>query len=322
MLSANFFTAHFGKVVAYFCAVNSLTRNAQTASLGVAILVVANILFSTKAVIIKLMYRVGVGVFDVIALRMLFALPFYIGALWYLRRAHDYKPLTVRQLLAVGGLGVLSYYISSMLDFWGLQYVSAGIERLILYTYPTLILVFSMIFLGKKISRAQYLALAVTYAGIFLAFAAEQQLTFTGQAWLGAGLVFGCAITYALYVLLTGEYVHRIGSVRFTCYAVIGATIPALVQSVVYNRMDIFHYDARVYGYALALGVLATVIPTFLIVEGIRRVGASDAGIIGFVGPVSTILLAWMFLGESITLLQLMGTGVVLVGIALLTRRK
>jgi drug/metabolite transporter (DMT)-like permease len=283
--------------------------------LGIALLVMANIGFSSKAVIIKLMYRHSVDTISVIALRMLFALPFYVVIAVWLALRPDNVRLTRRQWLAVSGLGILSYYVSSMFDFLGLQYVTASVERLILYTYPTIVLILSAVFLRKKITRAQYIALAVAYAGLLLVFAAEINLGAQRNLWLGAGLIFFCAITYAIYTVLTGEYVHKVGSAKFTTYAVLAATVPALLQVWLYNGFDLFRYPAPVYRFSAWIAIVATVLPTFLLVEGIRMVGANTASLIGLVGPVSVIALGYFFLGEPVTLLQLIGTAVVLAGI-------
>ena len=287
--------------------------------LGVGILIVANIGFSSKAVIIKLMYRHHVDTYSVIALRMLFALPFYIViALWLNRREKNVR-LTLREWLIVSGLGILSYYISSTLDFLGLQYVTAGMERLTLYLYPTIVLILSALFFKKKITPPQYWAIGLTYLGIALAFVAEHGVGSQINAWLGTTLVFSAACTYSVYVVLTGEYVHKIGSAKFTCYAMMAATVPALIQSYLHNGMDIFQYPMPVYSLTAYMVLAATVIPTFLIVEGIRLVGANNSGIIGAVGPISMIGLASVFLGEKITALQLLGTAIVLAGVLLIT---
>lgn len=287
--------------------------------LGVGILVLANIGFSSKAVIIKLMYRYDVDTYSVIALRMFFSLPFYVAIAWWLNQREKNIKLTTREWLSVSGLGILSYYISSTLDFLGLQYVTAGMERLTLYLYPTIVLILSAVFFKKKITPPQYLAIGLTYLGILLAFVAEHGVGEQKNAWLGSALVFSAACTYSVYVVLTGEYVHKIGSAKFTCYAMIAATVPALIQSARHNGMDIFNYPMPVYGLTAYMVLVATVIPTFMIVEGIRLVGANNSGIIGAVGPVSMIGLAYIFLGEQISALQLLGTAIVLVGVLLIT---
>jgi drug/metabolite transporter (DMT)-like permease len=275
--------------------------------------------FSTKAVLIKLMYQYEVDTFGIIALRMLLSAPIYIAVAIWLAVKKDNIPLTAKEMASIGGLGILSYYVSSMLDFWGLKYISAGVERLILFTYPTFVLLFSFLFFQKKITKIQIIAVVLTYIGVAITFVAEKGLGEQTNLLLGASLIFTCAITYSFFVIGTGELAKKYGSIKFTCYAVLAATIPALIQSYVHDGMDIFNHPKEVYTLATWLALIATVIPTFLIVEGIGLVGANNSGIIGFVGPVWTIFLANWVLNEPITALQLVGTGVVLAGVALIS---
>jgi drug/metabolite transporter (DMT)-like permease len=275
--------------------------------------------FSTKAVLIKLMYQYEVDTFAVIALRMLLSAPVYIAIAIFLALKKDNIPLTAKEMASIGGLGILSYYVSSMLDFWGLKYISAGVERLILFTYPTFVLLFSSLFFQKKITKIQIIAVILTYIGVAITFVAEKGLGEQTNLLLGASLIFTCAITYSFFVIGTGELAKKYGSIKFTCYAVLAATIPALIQSYVHDGMDIFNHPKEVYTLAAWLALIATVVPTFLIVEGIGLVGANNSGIIGFVGPVWTIFLANWVLNEPITVLQLVGTGVVLAGVALIS---
>jgi drug/metabolite transporter (DMT)-like permease len=286
---------------------------------GILMLIIANMCFSTKAVIIKLMYQYHVDTFAVIALRMLFSLPIYIAVAVALANRKDNVPLSRKELLSVGALGILSYYISSMLDFLGLQYISAGVERLILFTYPTIVLVIAAVLFKKKITTPQYIAMVLTYIGVAVAFVAEKGLGDQKNLILGVALVFTCAVTYAFFVVGTGELAQRFGSIKFTCYAVLAATVPALIQSYLHDRMNIFGFPSEIYVLSIWLSIIATVIPTFMIVEGIRLVGAGNSGIIGFVGPVWTIFLANWLLNEPITALQLSGTAIVLAGVFLIS---
>ncbi len=290
--------------------------------IGVLILVIANIGFSSKAVLIKLMYQYHIDTISVISLRMVFSLPFFIVIALYLAQKADNVRLSQKDWLTISGLGILSYYVSSMLDFLGLQYVSAGVERLILFTYPTMVVMLSAVFLKKKITPPQYFALLLTYIGVAIIFIGEVGLRLQKDFWRGAMYIFTCAFTYSLFVIGTGQMVQRIGSVKFSCYAMMAATVPCLIQSYAYNGVDIFHYPKEIYYLTVWLTIIATVIPIFLIVEGIRLVGASNSSIIGFSGPVATIILAYFLLGEHITALQLLGTGVVLLGIFLVTWKK
>ena len=288
--------------------------------IGVIVLIFANIGFSSKAVIIKLMYRYHIDTISVLAMRMLFSLPIFIIIALILFLRKDNVRLTFKEWLSISGLGILSYYISSWLDFTGLQFLSASVERLILFTYPTIVVLISAFFLHKKITNVQKIALLLTYLGVAVAFIAEKGLGEQKNIWLGSIYVFSCAITYAFYVVGTGELVHRFGSIKFSCYAMIAATMPIIIQCYAANRIDIFHFPKEVYFLSFFLVVIATVIPIFLIVEGIRIVGASNSSIIGFVGPVSTIFLAYIFLNENVSFLQLVGTAIVLVGVWLVSK--
>ena len=287
--------------------------------IGVILLIFANIGFSSKAVLIKLMYQYHVDTVSVITLRMLLSVPFFILiAIWLTRREKNVK-LTFQDWLKISGLGILSYYVSSMLDFLGLQYLTAALERLILFTYPTMVLILSAIFLKRKITPPHYFALILTYIGIALIFFFEKGLGAQKNLGLGSALIFTCAFTYSIYVIGTGEIVHRMGSVKFSCYAMLAATVPVLIQSGIYNGMDIFHFPKQVYVLSVWLAIIATIIPIFLIVEGIRLVGASNSSIIGFVGPVSTIVMGYIFLDETISPIQLLGTSIVLLGVFLIS---
>lgn len=295
-------------------------KNKRTPFLiGILILMVANIGFSAKAVIIKLMYQFHVSTQSVVALRMLFSVPIFIGVAFFMNQRKDNIPLNKKELAAISGLGILSYYVSSTLDFLGLQYVSAGVERLILFTYPTIVLVLSFFIFKRKITPPQYIAVFLTYIGVAIAFVAEKGLGQQTDMIKGAILIGTCAFTYALYVVLTGQLVHRVGSIKFSAYAMIAATVPALIQSYVFDGLNIFSFPKEVYVLTAWMVVAATVIPIFLIVEGIRIVGASNSSIIGFVGPVATIGLASVFLNDKITTLQLLGTAFVLVGVFLIS---
>jgi drug/metabolite transporter (DMT)-like permease len=287
---------------------------------GIALLVLANFGFSAKAVIIKLLYQYQVDTISVIALRMLFSLPFLLLALFWLRRptAKTSVPLTKKEWWKIAGLGILGYYVSSMLDFLGLQYISASAERLILFTYPSIVLLLSFWLYKKRISKVQYMALALTYLGVVLAFVADKGIGQQHNWWKGSLLVGGCAFTFALFVVWTSKLVHKVGSARFSTYALLAATAPALVQAWAHNGWHIFHHPATVYWLATLMALAATVIPIYLIVEGMRIVGAGNSGIIGFVGPVFTILLEYLFLDQLIGFWQMVGTAIVLLGVFLI----
>lgn len=299
----------------------SIKQKTQNYWIGVIMLIVANVGFSFKAITIKLLYRYQIDTVSVIGLRMLFSLPIFVGVLLWLRAQKNQPVLSYADILKISGLGILSYYVSSMLDFSGLQFISAGIERLVLFTYPTLVVIISALFLQKKIKRYQVFALLITYIGVIIVFVAERGLGMQNNFLLGASLVFGCAITYSVFIVGTGEMVQRIGSICFSAIAMIGATIPALIHNYFSNGMNLFQFPTDVYKLTVSLVFISTVIPIFLIVEGIRRVGSTTSSFIGFIGPVSTIYLANIFLGEHVTFLQIVGTAIVIYGIFSVTRK-
>ncbi len=276
-----------------------------------------SVLFSAKAIVVKLAYRYGVDAATLIALRMAFAVPFFIAALvWSSRGA---QKLTRNDHLRLITIGVIGYYASSYLDFLGLQYVTAALERLILYLTPTLVVLMSAIALKKRIGRYEWAALGIAYAGIMLVFLHDIGAQ-GGQVLLGSALVFGSAVTYATYYVMSGELVHRIGAIRLTAYAMCVSTVAIFVQFVVLNPLSSLQQPVPVYWLSLLNALLCTVLPVFATMLAIERVGASRASVASMIGPVATIGLAYIFLGEPITAWQLAGTALVLSGIYVLTR--
>ncbi len=216
-------------------------------------------------------------------------------------------------------IGLLGYYAASYLDFLGLQYITAALERLILYLSPTLVVVISALLLRKRFRRLEWGALALCYAGILLVF--WHDVSFEGgQVVLGSALVFASAVCYAAYLIISGELVHRLGAIRLTAYAMCVSTIAVFAQFAVLNPISALEQPAAVYWLSLFNAVLCTVLPVFATMLAVERIGASRASMASMVGPVSTIVLAYLFLGERISIWQLAGTALVLGGIYVLTR--
>ncbi len=282
--------------------------------LGVGLVLLSSIAFSAKAVMAKLAYRHGVDALTILGLRMAFALPFYLLVL-AVRSRRDAEPLTRRDLAVLFVLGLLGYYLASLFDFLGLQYISAGLERLILFTYPTLVVLLELVLFRRRITRLQVMALVITYLGIAIVF--QSEITRAGDdVPLGAALVFASAVTYAGYLVGGGQLIPRIGAERFTAWALTVSAVAVLGHALGSGR-SLLGLRAEVYELGLWLAVVATVLPTFLLAEGIRRVGPGPAAIAGTLGPVSTILLAHFFLGEPILPLQVAGAALVLGGATL-----
>jgi drug/metabolite transporter (DMT)-like permease len=268
--------------------------------------------FSAKAILVKLAYLHPVDAVTLLALRMAFALPFFLlMALW-----GPPAPAPVRRadVAAVAGLGLLGYYLASFLDFWGLEFISAGLERLILFLYPTFVLVFSWLFFGRPVKPAEALALVFSYAGIALVFYRQVSLGQPGL-WQGAGLVFGSTLAYAAYLLGSHRAIARWGARRFTAYAMSAACLACLLQFALTHPWAALRLPAPVFALALAMAVFSTVLPALWLSMGIQRIGPGRAALVGSLGPVATIGLAYAVLGEAMGLDQLAGAALVLAGV-------
>jgi len=293
------------------------TRQAFLA--GLALAIVGAILFSAKAIVAKLIYRYNVDAVTLIAFRMMFALPFFAAvALWQGRRG---AALTNAERGKIVVLGLLGYYLSSFLDFLGLQYISAGLERLILFLTPSFVLLISVFFLRKRITTTEWLALGTAYLGTVLVFLHDVRLGGSG-VWLGGAFVLGSAISYASYLLMSGEMVQRVGSLRLVAYAMCVSSVACIVQFFLLRPASMLVQPGAVYGLSLFNAVFCTVFPVFLTMEAVSRIGAPNASQAGMIGPVSTLFMGALILGEPITGIQLAGTALVLAGIYLLSRKK
>ncbi len=299
----------------------SLPLTPQQRLLAAAFIFLGALLFSTKAIFVKLAYQYGVDSISLLTLRMVFALPFFLLTARLSRRSRSTRQPQGREWWAIIALGISGYYLASMFDFLGLRYISAGMERLILFSYPTLVLFIGAQWFGHAIRRPQWIALALTYAGIALAFVQGAQLEGGPTFWLGAALIFGSALTYAVYIAGSGQLLPLIGTFRFTSYAMLVSCTCIIIHHGLVYHWRLFHFAWPVYAYGLAMAVLATVTASFLVSEGIRRIGASNAAIIGSIGPISTIILAHFFLGESFGWLQWLGTLLVIGGVVLISLR-
>ncbi|MDX9768566.1 MAG: DMT family transporter, partial [Ectothiorhodospiraceae bacterium] len=219
-----------------------------------------------------------------------------------------------RDWLVVIGLGLVGYYLASLLDFLGLAYISASLERLVLFLYPTLVVLMTALVFRRPVGRREVVALALSYGGIALVFLRDVSVE-GDDVVLGAALVFGSALAYAIYLVGSGEVVQRLGTTRFTAYAMTVSCGASVAQFLVTHPVDALYQPMPVYTLALAMALLSTVMPAFLLSAGIRRVGARSASLVSATGPVVTIALAAVFLGEAITGAQLAGTALVLAGV-------
>jgi drug/metabolite transporter (DMT)-like permease len=284
---------------------------------GALLVFVSGVAFSTKAVLVKLAYRHGVDAVSLLALRFGFAAPFFALGAFGGRLHARFGPksraaLSQRDVLSIIGLGVLGYYAASLTDFIGLRYISAGLERLILFIYPTLVVVIETWLFKARLGARKILALVITYAGIAIAFRGELG-NFGSAVPRGAAWVFACALTYALYLLGAGRMVPKLGSQRFTSLALLAAAGATLVHAGV-SGAKILGLPTAVYEIGFVMALLATVLPAFLLARGIALIGSGPAAIISTVGPVSTILLAYFFLQEPLSGTELAGTALVIFG--------
>ena len=284
---------------------------------GLVLAIAGSVMFSAKAIVIKLAYRYGVDAATLIALRMAFSLPFFVAAfIWSSRGA---PPLTRSDHVRLIGIGLLGYYAASYLDFLGLQYITAGLERLILYLSPTMVVVLSALWLRKRFGRHEWGALALCYSGILLVFWHDASVG-TGRVALGSALVFGSAVCYAIYLIISGELVQRLGAIRLTAYAMCVSSLAVFAHFAVVNPISALRQPHAVYGLSLLNAALCTVLPVFATMLAVERIGASRASMAAMVGPVATIALAYLFLEERVSLWQLAGTALILTGIYVLTR--
>lgn len=292
----------------------------RTRRIGFALAASGAILFSFKAILAKLHYRHGVDALDVLALRMLFAAPLFalLGIRETLRA--EATRLTRRDVGLIVVLGLLGYYLSSFLDFWGLEYVPVSLERLILFLNPTFVLLLGLFVFKRTVSARQWLAMGVSYAGVILVFIENFHIEGDHVAF-GSALVFGSAVAYALYLALSGELVQRVGALRLVAYAMCVSTIAVLLHYVIArNAAALLGLPWQVYALALANAVFSTFLPVTFTMAAVARLGAGSTAQLSALGPVSLVFLGGWILGERVTWLQIAGTAVVLAGVLVLSR--
>jgi drug/metabolite transporter (DMT)-like permease len=284
---------------------------------GIALAIAGAVAFSGKAILAKLMYRHGVDAVQVLFWRMLLALPIFLALAWWAGRG---KPaLTRRDWMAVVGLGFCGYYLASLLDFLGLQYITASLERLILYLNPTLVLLLSVLWLRVRVSARQLAAIALSYVGVLVVFG--QELRFEGSnVALGAALVFASALSYAVYLVASGEVVKRLGALRLTGLATSVACVFAIAQLFIVRAPSAVMVPEPVIWLSLLNATLTTFAPVVMVMMAIERIGAPLAAQCGMVGPMCTILLGVWLLGEPFTGWVIVGTLLVLAGVWLLAK--
>lgn len=274
--------------------------------------------FSTKGIFAKLAFQYGVDGLQILTLRMLFALPFYIVILLLEFRK---KPIEIakKDWTDIITLGLIGYYLAALFDFLGLQYVSASLERNIIFTYPTFVLIMSRIFFKRKINGIQITAVVVCYIGILLAFYSDKTAYASSNLTKGTIFILLSSITYALYLVKSDGLIKNIGTIRFTCISMIVSCIAVLVHYVLIHGFNIFSFPYQVYLLGIGVAIIATVMPSFLMTNGIKLIGSSNMAIVASVGPIATIFLSNFILHESISFLHIVGTIFVLAGVLILS---
>ncbi len=303
----------------------SLQHSSNNALIGSLMVLAAAITVSSKAIMVKLAYAYPVDAATLIALRMCFSAPFFIAlAIWANASPHT-PAMSKKDAWKIFGLGVVGGYGPMWLDFAGLAYVTAGLERIILFLYPTMVVLLSAVLYRHKIGKREIFALVASYAGVALVVGHDLSLAKIGVAgtMLGAALVAASAIVYAAYLVFSGRVIPRVGSTAFTAYTMLAATFASgLHFASTVHPVSVLHLPAQVYWISLLMAVVATVLPAILLNAGIHRLGSNKASLVSSIGPVSTIFLAYFFLGENITWLQLAGTGLVLTGVLVISMKK
>jgi drug/metabolite transporter (DMT)-like permease len=291
--------------------------------LGVALALLSALGFSFKAIFVKLAYAVPQSVpveaVTLLSLRMVFALPVF---LWVgFQSSRNAEPLGRRDWLMLSALGLLGYYGASILDFIGLQYISAGLERLILFTYPTLTVLLGVLFMGRALERRQVISLLLSYAGIGLAFAHDLQMAGEMEMVLiGAGFVFASSLSYAFYQAGSESVIKRLGAARFSALAMLVSTLATQLHFFIAQPVSALIQPLPIYAYGAGMALFSTVLPVFWQSAAIRHIGSAKAAMIGTLGPILTIFFGWWLLGESISLAQMAGAILVLAGVLLVSR--
>lgn len=287
--------------------------------LGFFITIIGAILFSTKAIIVKKAFAdTHIDALTLLTLRMVFSLPFFLIAAFIISSKSDNVKMNKKQWLQLLVLGISGYYLSAYFDFTGLQYISAGLERLILFLYPTFVLLINRVFFKQTITRIQMVALALTYLGIAIAYFNEMRFdTDNPYFFWGSFLIFACSVTYAIYISGSGKVIPFVGAAKFAAYSMLIATAVLFIHFIVRGDYSGVTQAQSMWTYGLLISIVATVIPTFMLSAGLSKIGSNNVAIISGIGPVSTILQAHWVLGEKIHTAQIIGTVMVVAGVLL-----
>jgi drug/metabolite transporter (DMT)-like permease len=297
----------------------SKNNNTSTPIAGFILAFAGSILFSTKAIIVKKAFAdTHTDALTLLMLRMVFALPFFIAAAILSSNKKDNITINTKQWVSIIGLGIFGYYLSSLFDFIGLQYISAGLERLILFLYPSFVLLINAAVFKQKITGIQKIALVLTYVGIAIAYFGELGADYNNPHFLlGSILIFICAITFAIYLVGSGRVIPLVGATKFTAYAMLASTAGIFLHFFIVGNYNNMPAGNSFWGYGFLLAIVATVIPGFLVSNAMKKIGSNNVAIISSIGPVSTIIQAHFILGEHVFIEQVIGTILVIAGVLL-----
>jgi drug/metabolite transporter (DMT)-like permease len=298
-------------------------ENNATVSTGLVLALSAAFLFSTKPILIKWLYGLGMTALPLMGLRLVIALPLYIivGVVMWGRLA---KKPSLRDVCNAAAIGLLGYYLASYLDLSGLEYVSAQLERLMLYAYPSMVVIIGALFFGAKVNRSIIPALILTYAGLAVMYGHDLNIAPVGtdpaDITKGTLLILASALSFSLYVLFSKKSIARLGSLLFTSIAMGSATIATIVHYAIVEGAVMPDMTAQIWGGVLILAIMATVVPSFMVSEAIKRIGPAKTSVSGTIGPVMTTIMAIMFLGEPFGWLTALGMALVMLGVTRLQK--
>lgn len=289
---------------------------------GIVLAIAGTFLFALKSIFIKLAFAAGADAIELLTLRMAFSLPFYAAVWLHLSRQSNAPKYSRRTCVTALLLGFLGYYLSSLLDLQGLTYISAQLERLTLFTYPAIIAVLAWAFLGEELNKRIIASIVLCYLGVALMYVRETQIESSQETTIGVLLVMGAAVSYSLYILFAKPTMQVMGSRLFTSLAMMGsAAFVSLHFGTTRPLGSLLELQPIVYAYGIALGFVCTVLPSYMINEAIMRIGATRTTVIGSVGPILTLLLAISVLGEPTSIFHILGMGVAVVGVSLVSRK-
>lgn len=292
-------------------------------SLGIIFALVGSLLFSTKAIFVKLAYQYDIDSISLLLLRMIFALPFYIfmilrvmGSKW-----EAWLKIQKKYWLALLIAAALGYYLSSLLDFLGLQYIGASVERLILFIYPTFIAIISFFVFKERITVLQAGALSLSYVGLLFVFGNNlESVSLDSDFWKGSLLILGCAMTFALFLVMNQWLIPKFGATSFTSISMTAACLFVIVHFLSSRKVSgLFDYHPKIYVYTLAMATIATVIPSYIVNYAIQRIGATRSAILASVGPISTVSLAYWLLDERLLPVQIVGAVFIILGVTVVS---